>query len=103
MGDILFESLEEGRLLISIKKTPEKHGSTASCLPAMHASTDCDTVPNIFGIGKVSASNVVRKNPLNHPGNLDALPDVIPDVIAEEGNIFVARCKLWCQELCGHG
>ena len=36
-GGILLESLEEGRSLISIKKTAEKHGSIVSCLPAMHA------------------------------------------------------------------
>ena len=58
MGDILLESLEEGRSPISIKKTTENHGSTASCLPAMHALTGCDTVPKMFGIGKVSALNV---------------------------------------------
>ena len=36
-GGILLESLEEGRSLISIKKTADKHGSIVSCLPAMHA------------------------------------------------------------------
>ena len=54
----------------------------------MHALTGCDTVPKMFGTGKVSALNVLRKNPLNHLGNLDALPEVI----AEEANMFVARC-----------
>ena len=88
MGDILLQSLEEGRSPISIKKMAQKHGSIASCLPAMHALTGCGTVPKMFGIGKVSALNVVRNNPLNHLGNLDTLPEVI----AEEAEIFVARC-----------
>ena len=87
-GDILLESLEEGRSLISNKKTAEKHGSITSCLPAMHALTGCDTVPKMFGIGKVSGLNVQQKNPLSHLGNLDTLPEVI----AEEANAFVARC-----------
>ena len=42
----------------------------------------------MFGVGKVSAMNVLRKNPLNYLGKLDALPEVI----AEEANTFVARC-----------
>ena len=36
----------------------------------------------MFGIGKVSALNVLQKNPLNHLRNLDELPEVI----AEEAN-----------------
>ena len=87
-GDTLLESLKEGRSLISIKKTPEKYGFIASCLPALPALTGCDTVPKTFGIGKVSALNVLRKNPLNHLGNLDTLPEVI----AEEVDSFVAQC-----------
>ena len=31
----------------------------------------------------------MQKNPLNHPRNLDALPEVI----AEEANTFVVRCN----------
>ena len=42
----------------------------------------------MFGVGKVSAMNVLQKNPLNYLGKLDALPEVI----AEEANTFVARC-----------
>ena len=87
-GDILLESLEEGQSLISIKKTAEKYGFIASCLPVLHALAGCDTVPKIFGIGKVSTLNVLRKNPLNHLGNLDTLPEVI----AEEVDTFVAQC-----------
>ena len=37
---------------------------------------------------KVSPLNVLRKNPLNHLGNLDALPEVI----TEEPNTFFPRC-----------
>ena len=44
--------------------------------------------PKIFGIEKVSAVNVLQKDPLNHLGNVDALSKVI----AEETNTFVARC-----------
>ena len=87
-GDMLLESLVEGQPLISIKKTAEKHGPITSCLPAMHALTSCDNVPRIFGIGKVSPLNILRKNPLNHLGNLDALPEVM----TEEANTFVPRC-----------
>ena len=87
-GDMLLESLVEGQPLISIKKTAEKHGPITSCLPAMHALTSCDNVPRIFGIGKVSPLNVLQKNPLNHLGNLDALPEVMTG----EANTFVPRC-----------
>ena len=84
--DILLESLEERQSLISIKKTAEKHGSIAFCLPVLHDLTGCDTVPKIFGIGKVSVLNVLQKNPLNHLRNFDALPEVI----TEKANTFVA-------------
>ena len=85
--DILLESLEEGHSLISIKKTTEKHRCIASCLPAIHALTGCNTVPKIFGIGKVFALKVLQKNLLTHLGKLDALREVT----AEESNTFVAR------------
>ena len=65
-GDILLESLEGGQSLTSIKKTASKHGSIISCLPAMPALTGYDTVPKMSGIGKVSALNLLQKNPLNH-------------------------------------
>ena len=54
----------------------------------MHDLIDCDTVPKMFGIGKLSVLNVLRKSPLNHLGNLNTLPEVI----AEEANKFVAWC-----------
>ena len=41
-----------------------------------------------FAIVKEYALNVLRKDPLNHLGILDALPEVI----AEEANTFVAQC-----------
>ena len=87
-SDILLKSLEEGQPLISIKNTAEKHGSIASCLPAMHALTGCDTVPKVFDIGKVCAMNALRKNPLDDLGNLD----VLRLASAAEANTFVARC-----------
>ena len=87
-SDILLKSLEEGLSLKFIKKTAEKHGSIASCLPAIHALTGCDTVPKMFAIGKVSALNALQKNPLNHLRILHALPEVI----ADEANTFAARC-----------
>ena len=88
IGDILLKSLEEGRSLISIKITAEKHGFIASCLPKMYALTGYNTVPKMFVIGKESTLNFLRKDPLNYLGILDALPEVI----AEEANTFVARC-----------
>ena len=54
----------------------------------MHALTGCDTVPKMFGIEKVPGLNVLRKNPLNHLGDLDALSEVI----AEQENTVFARC-----------
>ena len=84
----MLKSLEEGRSLKFIKKTAEKHGSIASCLPLIHALTGCDTVPKMFAIGKVSALNALQKNALNHLRILDALPEVITD----EANRFVAHC-----------
>ena len=84
----MLKSLEEGLSLKFIKKTAEKHGSIASCLPAIHALTGCDTVPKMFAIGKVSALNALQKNPLNHLRILHALPEVI----ADKANRFAARC-----------
>ena len=51
-GDILLVSLEEERSLTSIKKTAEKHGFIAPCLPAMHAFTGCDTSPRCLVLEK---------------------------------------------------
>ena len=51
-GDILLVSLEEEWSLISIKKTAEKHGFIAPCLPAMHAFTGCGTSPRCLVLEK---------------------------------------------------
>ena len=65
----------------------EKHGpcilSTSSA--CFNRLRHC---PIIFSVKRVFVLNVLQKSPLNHLGNLDALPEVI----AEETSTSVAQC-----------
>ena len=57
-------------------------------LIGLHAISGCDTVPMLFGIGKIKALNTLATNSLNLMGKRDA---GINDVMLESKK-FVAAC-----------
>ena len=80
-----------GSKLISIKRSVNAKQHIMPSLVALHAISGYDTVPMMFGIGKVKSLKVVEKVPLVHIGEVNAeLEEVI-----DEGKRFVAKC--YCQ------
>jgi len=49
--------------LISIQKTVENHTEIMPYLPAYHVLTGCDTVPQMFRIGKKKAPKAGKQIP----------------------------------------
>ena len=78
----------QGRSVISIKRTVEKHGDLCNTLIPLHAMTGCDTVPQMFGIGKNKGISVSTKHPLTLMGHIDSEEEAM--VI--EGKHFAAGC-----------
>ena len=69
-----------GSKLISIKKSVNAKPHIMPSLVALHAISGCDTVPIMFGIGKVKSLKVVEKVPLVHIGEVNAeLEEVIDE------------------------
>ena len=89
--DVYMDPFSGGSKLISIKKSVNAKQHIMPSLVALHAISGCDTVPIMFGIGKVKSLKVVEKVPLVHIGEVNAeLEEVI-----DEGKRFVAKC--YCQ------
>ena len=74
--------------LISIKKSVNAKQHIMPSLVALHAIPGCDTVPMMFGIGKIKSLKVVEKVPLVHIGEVNA---ELEEVIDEEKR-FLAKC-----------
>ena len=86
--DVYMDPFSGGSKLISIKKSVNTKQHIMPSLVALHAISRCDTVPMIFGIGKVKSLKVFEKVPLVHIGEVNAeLEEVI-----DEGKRFVAKC-----------
>ena len=51
--NVLFASIDESRKLISKKGTVEKHRTSISWLPAIPTSSQCNTLPKMYGIAKL--------------------------------------------------
>ena len=77
-----------GSKLISIKKSVNAKQHIMPSLVALHAIPGCDTVPMMFGIGKIKSLKVVEKVPLVHIGEVNA---ELEEVIDEEKR-FLAKC-----------
>ena len=77
-----------GSKLISIKKSVNAKQHIMPSLVALHAISGYDTVPMMFGIGKVKSLKVVEKVPLVHIGEVNAELEELID----EGKRFVAKC-----------
>ena len=61
--NVSLATIDESRKLISIKGTAEKHRTSISWLPAIPTLLQCNTLPKMFGIGKVTALKINTKNP----------------------------------------
>ena len=63
-SNIFMKGFAKNTDLISIQKTVETHTDIMPYLPACHILTGCDTVPQMFRIGKKKALTAGRKIPL---------------------------------------
>ena len=86
--DVYMEDFIEGKSLISIRKTVEKHKDLIPSLLTVHTLTGCDTVPKMFGIGKGKALNVMKKCTLQCLGD----KDTSYTNFMEESKKFVTYC-----------
>jgi len=74
--------------VINIKKSDNARPSIMPSIVAMHAISGCDTVPQMFGIGKSKSIKAVERVLFNYLGEQNAdMHDVI-----EEGKKFAAKC-----------
>ena len=86
---LTMEGTVSGRAVIDIAATVEKHANIILQLPAAHALTGCDTVAQLWGLGKATGRKIVESGrPLDKLG--DATVE-IGDVISE-ATAFVAAC-----------
>ena len=86
--DVYMDPFSRGSRLISIKKSVNDKQHIMPSLAALHLISGCDTVPMMFGVGKVKSLKVVEKVPLTHIGKVNAeLEEVI-----DEGKRFVVKC-----------
>ena len=69
---ILMEATKEQWKLIDIGLTADKHSSIMPSLLAGHALSGCDSVPQLFGIGKKTMKKQIEKHPLTKLGQQDA-------------------------------
>ena len=60
--DVYMDPFSGGSKLISIKKSVNAKQHIMPSLVALHAISGCDTVPMMFGIGKVKSLKVVKKS-----------------------------------------
>ena len=68
-----------GSKLISIKRSVNAKQHIMPSLVALHAISGCDTIPMMFGIGKVKSLKVVEKVPLVHTGEVNAEVEEVID------------------------
>ena len=87
-AEVYIQDFNNGKSLISVKKTVETHSELIPSLIALHSLSGCDTVPMMFGVGKVKAVTAAMKCPLQSFCKEDSR---ISDVI-KEGKQFVAHC-----------
>ena len=70
----------QDRAVIDVMKTGRTHVDIVPNLLAMHCLSGCDTVPQLFGIGKKTALKVVKRHPLPKLGDCKA---TISEVMSE--------------------
>ena len=88
-SDILMESFNSNRSVINIIQSKNKHSSIMPSLIAAHALSGCDSVPRLFGIGKLTVLKHLKQGIL-----LTSLGDKesnIIDVYNDSGK-FISAC-----------
>ena len=88
--ELMMSGTSSGRSVIDIKATSEKHRALAHQLLPLHVQSGCDTVSQMFGIGKGKALKTIG----NYKYSLEKLGDSnIPfDQVLEETTQFVIAC-----------
>ena len=84
-ADLFMEGFAAGTSLICIKSSVERNKDILPSLLSAH-SFGCDTVPSLFGVGKKTVINAIKKSPLLLFGAKDAAEDEY----MSEGRKFVA-------------
>ena len=87
-AEIYMDSFNPDKTGISIRQTVERNRDLVPSLIPLHALTDCDTFPKLYGIGKAKALAVLKKHPLKYVGNSSA--DI--ENVKMEGRPFIAQC-----------
>ena len=64
LSTVLLESTGSTRSIICIGSTVKIHEEIVPYLPAANRLTGCDSVPMMFGIGKIKVCAVIAKSPL---------------------------------------
>ena len=87
-SNVFMKGFSKNTDLISIQKTVENHTEIMPYLPAYHVLTGCDTVPQMFRIGKKKALKAGKQIPLVKFMQSDSTEsEYIP-----EAKAFVAAC-----------
>ena len=88
---IFLKGADSNRNVIYTGKTVEKHTDVVPSLLADHTLSECDSMPELYGLGKKSVCSLLLKSPLQHL--VETSPD-ISDVI-QEGKTFIAANYGW--------
>ena len=60
-AEVYMQDFKDEKNLSSVRITVEKHKDLIPSPILLHSLSRCDTVPNMFGIGKAKALSAVRK------------------------------------------
>ena len=89
-ADVYMKDFIGEKSLINIRKMVEKHKDLIPSLLAVHVLIGCDSVPNMFGIGKGKALHLMKKCSLQCLGEKNSS---YTDFM-EESKKFVAHCYI---------
>lgn len=88
--EMIMSATSCGRAAVDIKATTQKHKDIADQLLSAHAISGCDTVSQLFGIGKASVIKVVKANNIKLDGlGIFSIPF---ENIVKQATSFVASC-----------
>ena len=88
--DVIMSGTSSGRTVVDIKATAEKNSRIANQLLAVHVLSGCDTVSQMYGIGKGKA--VQKMQSMKHPLTYLGKPNVQMNLVIKEATDFVAAC-----------
>ena len=87
--ELVMSGTSAGRVVVDIKATTTKHITIADQLLAAHALSGCDTVSQLYGIGKGTVLRVIKSH-----HTLNCLGKVTQDMdkVIAEANEFISAC-----------